>query len=199
MKHDFEQLIDVQRVSFPPPFPEELWWNEAQLQCHIDYFPEGTLCAEVNGVIIGSMTGVIINEAHYLQQHRWEIVTDNGYIRNHDANGDVLYVVDICVVPAYRKAGIGKWLMQSMYETVVHLNLKALQGGGRMPGYHLHAAKLSPEQYVDQVMAGQLTDPVISFLLRCGRVPIAVAHQYLEDEQSHNNAVIMEWKNPFIN
>ena len=35
-----------------------------------------------------------------------------------------------------RKAGIGKWLMQSMYETVVHKRLKRLLGGGRMPGYH---------------------------------------------------------------
>lgn len=196
-EHDFDALIQVQSQSFPPPFPEELWWNKEQLASHIHLFPEGALCAEVNGTIVGSMTGVIIEEQQYIHKHEWSIVTDDGYIRNHNNNGDTLYVVDICVVPSYRKSGIGKWLMQSMYETVVHLQLKSLQGGGRMPGYNAHADLLSPEGYVDKVLAGELSDPVISFLLRCGRVPVNVAPHYLEDEQSRNYAVIMEWKNPF--
>lgn len=194
---DFEQLIDVQRQSFPPPFPEELWWNEEQLREHVARFPQGALCAEVNGKIVGSMTGLIVSLDDYGHQHSWSEITDEGYIRNHNPEGDTLYVVDICVVPAYRKAGIGKWLMQSMYETVVQLGLTSLLGGGRMPGYAQHVDQLSAQQYVDKVVAGELKDPVISFLLRCGRVPIGVAEQYLEDEQSCNYAAIMQWKNPF--
>lgn len=194
---DFEQLIDVQRQSFPPPFPEELWWNEEQLREHVARFPQGALCAEVNGKIVGSMTGLIVSLDDYGHQHSWSEITDEGYIRNHNPEGDTLYVVDICVVPAYRKAGIGKWLMQSMYETVVQLGLTSLLGGGRMPGYAQQVHQLSAQQYVDKVVAGELKDPVISFLLRCGRVPIGVAEQYLEDEQSCNYAAIMQWKNPF--
>ncbi|RCW50949.1 GNAT family N-acetyltransferase [Paenibacillus prosopidis] len=195
---DFEALIDVQRASFPPPFPEELWWNPQQLSEHVSRFPEGTLCAEVGGRMIGSMTGLIVDMNDYGHSHDWQTITDGGYIRNHNRNGDTLYVVDICVMPEYRKSGIGKWLMQTMYETVVFAGLSRLLGGGRMPGYSEHAHEVSPEVYLEKVLEGEWKDPVITFLLRCGRMPVGLAHNYLEDEQSQNCAVIMEWRNPFI-
>ena len=195
---DFDALIDVQRASFPPPYPEELWWNADQLTEHISRFPEGALCAELDGRMIGSMTGLIVDMNDYVDKHDWETISGGGYIRNHHAGGDTLYVVDICVIPEYRKSGIGKWLMQTMYETVVQLGLRRLLGGGRMPGYSAYAHEMTPEIYMEKVLQGERQDPVISFLLRCGRMPIGVAHHYLEDEQSHNCAAIMEWRNPFL-
>ncbi|RIX53742.1 GNAT family N-acetyltransferase [Paenibacillus nanensis] len=196
---DAEGLIDAQRASFPPPFPEELLWNEEQLREHVARFPEGALCAEVGGRIVGSMTGLIVRLDDYGHVHNWEQITGGGYIRNHNPNGDTLYVVDICVIPAFRKAGVGKWLMQSMYETVVHLKLERLLGGGRMPGFAGKAKEATALQYLDKVIAGEWKDPVISFLLRCGRMPVGVAADYLEDEESLNYAAIMEWRNPFTN
>ncbi|WP_338556791.1 GNAT family N-acetyltransferase [Paenibacillus sp. KS-LC4] len=197
-EQDFAALIDVQRESFPPPFPSDLWWSKEQLTEHVSRFPEGALCAEIGGRLIGSMTGLIVNMDHYGHSHSWEAITDNGFIRNHDSSGDTLYVVDICVIPEYRKSGIGKWLMQTMYETVVHLQLKRLLGGGRMPGYHRYADEITPENYVSGVVAGAYSDPVLSFLLRCGRTPTEVAANYLEDEQSCGYAALMEWRNPFL-
>lgn len=195
-RSDFAGLIDVQAESFPPPFPSELWWNEEQLAEHVTRFPEGAICAEMEGTIVGSMTSLRTN-LEQGENHDWASVTDNGYIRNHNPQGDTLYVVDICVAPAYRKFGLGKWLMQSMYETVVYLNCARLLGGGRMPGYGAVADTYSPEEYVDRVAAGELTDPVLTFLLRCGRLPVGVVANYLEDEQSANYAALMEWRNPF--
>lgn len=196
-KDDFSALIRVQQESFPPPFPSELWWNEQQLHNHVTLFPEGALCVEVGGRIVGSMTGLIVDFDPAHTDHTWEEITDGGYIRNHRPDGNTLYVVDICVSPPYRKLGLGKWLMQSMYEVVVHLGLDRLLGGGRMPGYHRYANELSPETYIDKVVAGELNDPVITFLLRCGRTPLAIVRNYLEDEESLNHAVLMEWRNPF--
>lgn len=198
-KTDFIQLIDVQKESFPPPFPSELWWNVDQLNSHISRFPEGALCAEVDGTIIGSITGLIIKDEDYAHHHTWSAVTDEGYIKNHNPQGDTLYIVDICVTPRFRKSGIGKWLMQSMYETVVQLKLKRLAGGGRMPGYYKLADKLTAEQYLEAIVNGDVYDPVISFLMKCGRIPVKVIANYLEDEESLNYATLMEWKNPFIN
>lgn len=66
-----------------------------------------------------------------------------------------------------------------------------------MPGYHKFSNTLSAEQYAEQVIAGKLKDPVISFLLRCGRTPVSVAADYVEDQESGNYALLMEWKNPF--
>ncbi|MBT2637341.1 MULTISPECIES: GNAT family N-acetyltransferase [unclassified Bacillus (in: firmicutes)] len=196
-KDDFEQLISVQKEAFPPPFPEELLWNTEQLANHVDLFPEGALCVEVGGRIAGSITGLVVHLIKGDEDHSWEEITDNGYIRNHDPEGNTLYIVDICISPAYRKLGLGKWMMQSMYETVVQLDLERLLGGGRMPGYHLHSADLSIDQYVEKVLKGELKDPVVSFLLRCGRTPVKPVANYLEDEESLNYGMLMEWKNPF--
>jgi len=44
---------------------------------------------------------------------------------------------------------------------------------------------------------GELADPVITFLLRCGRTPLGVVPGYLEDEESRHHAALMEWRNPF--
>jgi ribosomal protein S18 acetylase RimI-like enzyme len=124
-------------------------------------------------------------------------MTDSGYIRNHNSKGNTLYIVDISVRPKYRKLGLGKLMMQAMYHVVIEKGLVRLLGGGRMPGYHKVAEKMSPEQYLEEVVSGNLKDPVISFLLRCGRVPLGIANNYLDDEESCNCAVLMEWKNPF--
>ena len=195
---DFAGLIQVQQESFPPPFPSELWWNEEQLQEHVARFPEGALCVEIAGEIAGSITGLRVHyDPHHASDHSWAALTDNGYIRTHQPQGDTLYIVDICIRPAYRKLGLGKWMMQSMYEVVVQLGLKRLLGGGRMPGYHKHAAIMSADDYVRAVMAGALKDPVITFLLRCGRTPVQVVPNYLQDEESLNHALLMEWRNPF--
>lgn len=194
---DFDELIEIQKESFPPPFPSELWWNKEQLANHVTLFQEGALCVEVEGTLAGSMTSLIVNFDPAHPDHTWEEITDNGYIRNHDPNGNTLYVVDICIRPSHRKLDLGKWLMQSMYEVVVHKGLDRLLGGGRMPGYYKYADEMSAEQYVDAVVSGDLKDPVISFLLRCGRTPLGIVANYLEDEESRNYAVLMEWKNPF--
>jgi ribosomal protein S18 acetylase RimI-like enzyme len=196
-KKDFPGLILIQQESFPPPFPSELWWNEEQLTNHVTLFPEGALCIEVNGEIAGSMTALLVDFDPSKPDHSWEEVTDNGYIRNHNPNGNTLYVVDISVRPAYRKLGLGKWLMLSMYEVVVGLGIERLLGGGRMPGYHKHSDVMSPDQYLEAVVKGDLKDPVITFLLRCGRTPVKVVANYLEDEESRNYGTLMEWKNPF--
>ncbi|MFD0694046.1 GNAT family N-acetyltransferase [Paenibacillus sp. GCM10027628] len=195
---DFEGLIRVQQESFPPPFPSELWWNEEQLQEHVTRFPEGALCVEIAGEIAGSITGLRVQyDPQHATDHSWATITDNGYIRNHSPDGDTLYIVDICIRPAYRKFGLGKWMMQSMYEVVVQLGLDRLLGGGRMPGYHKVADTMSIEAYGEAILNGRLKDPVITFLLSCGRTPVQVVPDYLEDEESRNYALLMEWRNPF--
>ena len=197
-REDFKELINIQAESFPPPFPSELWWNEEQLTNHITLFPQGALCVEIAGELAGSMTGLVVNFDPQDPDHSWDEITDSGYIRNHNPQGNTLYVVDLCVRPKYRGLGLGKWLMQSMYEVVVYKNLKRLLGGGRMPGYHKEAQQITAEQYLEKVVAGQLVDPVVTPLLHYGRTPVRVVANYLEDEESLNYGALMEWKNPFI-
>lgn len=195
---DFDALIRIQQDCFPPPFPSELWWNEEQLISHVTHFPEGTLCIEVDGLLVGSMTSLLVDFDPNHPIHTWEDITDNGYIRTHNPNGDTLYIVDLCVSPAYRSLGLGKWLMLSMYEIVIEQKRVRLLGGSLMPNYHHHAEQLTPEAYIEAVLRGEIHDQVISFLLHCGRIPLQVVPHYLEDEESHHYGVLMEWRNPFI-
>lgn len=195
--NDFDELIQIQSECFPPPFPAELWWNKIQLKNHTTLFPEGAICMEVDGELAGSLTGLLVDFDPNHPNHTWEDITDNGYIRTHLPNGNTLYIVDISVRPKYRKLGVGKMMMQAMYHLVIQKGLDRLLGGGRMPGYHHFADRLSPQQYVEEVVGGKVKDPVISFLLKCGRTPIGLVENYLEDEESHHYGVLMEWKNPF--
>lgn len=87
--------------------------------------------------------------------------------------------------------------MNTMYELTVDKRLERLLGGGRIPLYHKYAHEISAVQYVEDVMEGRKNDPVLSFLLRCGRTPIRVVSNYVEDKESLNYGVLMEWKNPF--
>ncbi|WP_374702703.1 GNAT family N-acetyltransferase [Bacillus sp. V5-8f] len=194
---DFNELIAIQAECFPPPFPSDLWWNKQQLQNHVTLFLDGALCIEINGEVAGSLTGLCVNFDPAHPVHTWEEITDSGYIRNHDPNGNTLYIVDISVRPKYRKFGLGKLMMQSMYHVVIEKKLDRLLGGGRMPGYHKLAGELSADQYLQKVVCGELKDPVISFLLKCGRIPVTIVENYLDDEESHGYSVLMEWKNPF--
>ena len=196
-KADFDELICIQSECFPPPFPEKLWWNKKQLLNHVTLFPEGAICIEVDGMLAGSMTGLCIQFDPQHPAHTWEEITDGGYIRNHDKHGNTLYIVDISIRPSYRKLGLGKLMMQVMYQMVVHLGLERLLGGGRISGYHEKANKMTVKQYVSAVMAGKVKDPVITFLLNCGRTPVELIENYLDDEESHHYGLLMEWKNPF--
>lgn len=194
---DFDELIAIQSETFPPPYPPEQWWNKEQLMQHVTLFPEGALCVEVDGMLAGSITSLIVDYDPMEPAHSWAEATDNGYIRTHQPDGNTLYIADICVRPRFRKLGLGKWLIQSLYHVTIERGLDRLLGGGRMPGYHRHAHEMSAVEYLDAVVGGDLKDPVITFLLRCGRTPVGVAAEYLEDEESCNYGALMEWKNPF--
>jgi hypothetical protein len=55
---------------------------------------------------------------------------------------------------------------------------------------------MTPEQYADAVVRGDLSDPVITPQLRSGLRPVRVVRGYLPDEESGDNALLMEWRNP---
>ncbi|MBH0229504.1 GNAT family N-acetyltransferase [Halobacillus yeomjeoni] len=195
---DFERLIEIQKKAFPPPFPSELWWTKEQLENHIRTFPEGCLCIEVDGVVAGSMTTMMTSFDEKNLSHTWEEKTADGTMKTHDPNGNIMYVIDLCVDPDYRSIGLGRQLTQAMYETVVQLGLKKLIGGARMPRYHKYVQELTPEEYVNLVINSEIHDPVISFLLKSGRSPIEPIKNYIEDEESCNYGLLTEWRNPFI-
>lgn len=193
---DFPQLLHIQRECFPPPYPEEQLWSLEQIQSHVRHFPEGAMCVEVGGELIASATALIKQWQPDDPPHTFYQVSDSGFIRNHDAKGNSLYGIDIAVRPAWRGRGVARALYQARYDLVRKLGLERFLTAGRIPGYHLQANRMTPEQYVQKVIAGQLADPTISAQLRNGLEPVQLLHGYLEDEESHNCALLMQWRNP---
>ncbi|TMV52760.1 GNAT family N-acetyltransferase [Paenibacillus mesophilus] len=191
---DYDALLTVQREAFPPPFPEELWWKKEQIAAHIAAYPEGAMVALCDGEVAGSSTSLLITFTG--KPHTWEEVSDNGYIQGaHEPDGDSLYGIDLCVRPAYRSKGIAGALYEARKQLVVRSGLKRFLAGCRIPGYNLHADRMDADEYVRRVVAGEFKDLVLSFMLRQGLTPVQVLDNYLEDDESLNKAVLVEWRN----
>ncbi|MCL7747574.1 GNAT family N-acetyltransferase [Halalkalibacter alkaliphilus] len=191
---DFEGLLDVQKEAFPPPFPEDLWWSRDQIKAHVTTFPEGALLAELDNVVVGSATSLLIT--YDGKPHTWEEVADDGYIqKSHNPAGDSLYGIDLCVRPSYRGKGIAGALYEARKETVRKLGLKRFMAGCRIPNYHEYAKHLDVDSYVKAVEKGEIKDLVLTFMLKQGLRPLQVMSNYLEDEESLDYAVLVEWRN----
>ncbi|PYZ96146.1 GNAT family N-acetyltransferase [Alteribacter lacisalsi] len=189
---DYESLLAIQKEAFPPPFPEELWWSKDQIKAHVDTFPEGALIAEVDGQPAGSATGLIVKWTG--RPHTWEDAAGGGYITAHDPDGDTLYGIDVCVSPRFRGRGVAGALYEARKKLVADLGLTRFVAGCRIPGYHEHAGFMTPEEYMEEVASGRLKDLVLSFAMKNGMTPLQVIRDYLDDEESHNCAVMVEWQ-----
>ena len=192
---DYAALLAVQRACFPPPFPLELLWSPAQVVSQVAVFPDGALCAEVDGVVVGSATAHIIRWQPGDAAHSWAEASDHGFLRNHEAAGNTLYGVDVAVLPEFRRRGVACELYRARYALVRRLGLARFMAGSRLAGYRDHAARLSPESYADEVVADRLADPVITPQLRAGLSAVQVVRGYLPDEESCDCALLLEWRN----
>lgn len=191
---DWDGLFRIQRECFPPPYPEEQLWSREQIESHVRLFPAGALCAELDGELVGSCTSLIIKYDPTQPDHSWATTTGDGYITPHDPTGDSLYGVDMAVRPAFRGQGVARAMYQARFNLVRRLGLTRFMAGGRMPGYHLYAERFSPEEYAAEVVAGRIIDPVITPQLKAGLQPVTVVRNYLSDDESRDNALLLEWR-----
>mgnify|MGYP005840017229 CR=1 FL=1 len=189
---DIDAIISLQTKCFPGMIP----WKREQLESHLEHFPEGQLCAEYDGEIIGSCSSLIISFDEYDDKHTWDDITDEGYITNHNPDGYNLYGIEVMVHPDYRGMKIGQRLYEARKDLSRRLNLKSIIIGGRIPNYHKHAAQLKPREYVEQVTLHKIYDPVLSFQLMNGFTLMRINPNYLpDDDASRKYATLMEWNN----
>lgn len=191
-RKDFEDIISLQKLCFKNMIP----WTLDQLESHHDIFPEGQICVEYDGKIIGSSSSLIVNFDEYNDEHSWDEITDSGYITNHNPEGYNMYGIEIMVHPDFRNMKIGKRLYEARKDVARQLNLKSIVIGGRIPGYKEHAHEMSAREYVEEVIALNLYDPILTFQLRSGFVLKRIIKKYLpEDKASLEYATLMEWNN----
>lgn len=189
---DFSKIIELQNICFPNMQP----WSIGQMESHLRLFPDGQICVELDGEIIGSCSSLIVNFDDYLEQHTYSEITDKGYIRNHNPRGESLYGMEVMVHPNFRRMKIGRRLYEARKRLAEKLNLKSIIVGGRIPGYHNHSEQMSPREYAEEVLQQNIYDPVLTFQMMNGFTLKRIITNYLsDDEDSMNYAALLEWNN----
>ncbi|PTX53706.1 acetyltransferase (GNAT) family protein [Melghirimyces profundicolus] len=189
---DIDQVVTLALEGFG----EEVAFKPEHYESQIRLFPEGQICAELNGKIIGSSSSLIINFDDYNRQHTLSEISDQGYIRNHDPNGHHLYGIEVVVHSRYRQMKVGQRLYDARRQLCKKLNLKSILIGGRIPYYHKYADRYTAWEYARQVVQGKLYDPVLTFQSKNGFQLIDVLENYLPgDKESLKYATFMEWEN----
>ena len=197
LPEDVPKIVNLQKESFPYLARYGNIWQPEELESHLRIFPEGQFVAvEPDGKVVGSASTLIVSLDPQYAEHTWKEITANGMFTNHISDGDSLYGADISTHPKHRHEGIGGMLYDSRKELVVKLNLKRMIAGGRLFNYSEYANKMSPLEYADKVIKGELKDPVLSFELDNGFRFVKILPDYLDDVRSLNYASFIEWLNP---
>src|SRR3990170_14341 len=95
---DFDALVALQLDCFPGMKP----WRREQIESQLAIFPEGQFVIDIDGRIVASANSLIVDSTTHADWHDWKSSTDDGFIRNHDPNGDKLYGIEIMVHPEFR-------------------------------------------------------------------------------------------------
>ncbi|MEM9693060.1 MAG: GNAT family N-acetyltransferase, partial [Myxococcota bacterium] len=189
---DYAAWAELMRKCFPGLKP----WNEEQLASMLDHFDEGQVCIEIEGEIVAACSSLIIKYDDYTDWHDYMQIADEGYIRNHDAEGDTLYGIEMMVHPDYRGRKLARRLYDHRKQLCRDKRCARMIIGGRIPGYVTHRQTLSAREYVEKVMGKELYDPVLTTQIANGFQLRELVADYLpSDEDSAGYATILEWPN----
>ena len=191
---DVGEIRNLMVRVYPPPHGPEAVWSAENLRRHLAVFPEGQLVVEAGEHLVGTATTQRVSLAAALAPHTWSGITGHGSLSTHDPAGDALYGVNIAVDPAWQDRGIGRLLYGARIALARRLGCRAFVAGARIPGFHRHAADMSPEAYIEAVVAGRIFDPTLSKQLRVGFQVRGVLRDYARDVETlgHAALIVME-------
>jgi predicted amidohydrolase len=189
---DYDALVAMHLKCFPGLAP----WSREQIESQLRIFPDGQICVEIDGQLAASSGSLIIEYDPQAAWHNWREVSDSGFIRNHNPQGDTLYGIEIMVEPEFRGMKLSRRIYDVRKQLCRERNLERMIVGGRIPGYHKYADKLSAREYVEQVIAKAIVDPVLTAQTANGFALKGLIPNYVpSDEQSRGYATHLEWLN----
>ena len=143
---DFDELIAMQESCFPGM----LTWGRDQIESQLQYFPDGQVVVEYEGRIVASASSLIVDFDDYDEWQNWKQIADEGYIRNHDPEGDTLYGIEIMVHPDCRGLRLARRLYDERKRVAREKNVARIIIAGRIPGYGKHADEMTAREYVER-------------------------------------------------
>jgi len=191
---DLDSVVELENAIWP----EGIRASREKFESRLEIFPQGFFLAYKNRELIGVSTSEIITYDPDHPPTSWKEVTCDGYIREHNPQGNALYVVS---VGAISRSGGGSALIKAQKNLTQKLNLRFLVLGARIPGYDSYCRRkgeIAIEDYVNLKRGDdQLLDGELRFYTRNGLKLGKIVLNYMEDDkESRNYGAIMVWENP---
>jgi predicted amidohydrolase/ribosomal protein S18 acetylase RimI-like enzyme len=189
---DYNDVVKLQHRCFPKMNP----WLLEQFESQLKIFTGGQKCIVYDGKIVASSSSLIVDFSQYSDWQDWKKIADNGYIRNHNPEGNTLYGIEIMVDPLFRGMKLARRLYNERKKLIKELNLEKCIIGGRIPGYGKYANKMTAHEYADKVMSKEMVDPVLTAQVSNGFVLKRLIPNYFPaDKASKGYATFLEWTN----
>lgn len=171
-------------------------WEEHTIRKLVKEFPEGQICLEDGGKIVGVALTVRVTYDRFSNPHRYDDLLGKRETILNEKEGDALYGLDVLIHPEYRGFRLGRRLYDARKELCMQLNLKAILAGGRIVNYHKYADEMTASQYLEKVHRREIYDPILTFQLANEFSVKRLLGKYLpEDEKSQGYATLLEWNN----
>jgi hypothetical protein len=180
-------------------------WNEdnmatrEQLESRFKAYPQGMLVAMQGKEIVGMVYAMRITKYDYEALPSWDDITNKGFCDNADPNGAAIFGVDLTTAVGVGHLA-GDELLLGIGRLVIRSGLKEALLGGRMPGYHEYAPKMTAEDYFHaKNEAGEPLDHQIKYYTSIpGLKAIKVLPDYFNDPESLDYGVLLRWRNPLF-
>jgi GNAT superfamily N-acetyltransferase len=189
------QLARIELACFPTANPDDLLSKE-DIEAYADVFPDGYFVAIVEGRPVGMGAGIYLDFDFDHPQHTIASITGDHQCGNHDPDGEWYYGTDITVLPEFRGRGLGRVLYEKRKALVQRDRKHGIIAGGSLPGFFDHKAAMGIQEYVGKVVAGELTDPTLTFQISNGFEVRGLLENYIEDEADDGWAALIVWENP---
>lgn len=192
---DIKEILRIEKEAWP----KELRATKEMFHSRLKTFPEGFLCAVMNGEMQGFVVTEILDYDIRSSSLSWQQATDHGCIRKtHNPNGDTLYGVSLSVsARAQRRVAVA--LLEATGKLVIKYGLKQGVFGSRIPRYHRYAAKMPVEEYIKaKTRTGRLLDPELGIYQSVGLRPVRIIPGYIRDPESLDYGILAVWENPFL-
>ncbi len=191
---DFDAITQLCLTVYPHSQP----WTETALASHLKMFPQGQFVAQEKetGRVLGMAASLVILWDDYEIDDNWRDFTDHGLFTNHDSQGHTLYGAEVMVHPESQGMGVGKKIYAARRELARSMALWRIRAGARLRGYGKYQLQMTAKEYVNKIVAGELSDPTLSFQIKQGFRVLAVTHSYIRhDPESDGYAAVIEWLN----
>lgn len=189
---DLDAYLELQGISWG-----EMAANRDQLESRFRHCQGWIFVAVRRGKVVAAVTTICIKGYDLNHPPSWDEITDKGFCTNHDEHGRVMYGVDASALHGESKT-IDQILEMACIPLVIRKGLECGVLGGRLPGYHEYAERMSAADYLEAKRPdGKPLDPQVRMYGNVwGLKILGVIENYFDDPESLNWGVLLHWPNP---